>query len=105
VGLLEKFDIEKLIERILEHIDVTEIVREVMANLTIQNLDLYFVVQQLPDSENYDFIGMAYSRQSADTLALENSKAFPCKIIRFDMGKLVALVERLGAAKDISSLS
>ena len=90
-----------LIERALQSIDLEAITREVFRKLVIKNLDMYFVVYRLPDCEEYNFVGMAYSKQAAKTLWLENSKKYPCKVLKFDMGKLVTLVEKLGGTEEI----
>ena len=91
----------EMAERIMERIDLEEVTKEVLAKLTIKNLDLYFVVYELPDCEGYTFVGMAYSKQAAKTLWLESSEKYPCKILRFDMGKLVTLVEKLGGTEEV----
>lgn len=92
----------EMAERIMEHIDLEEVTKEVLSKLTIKNLDLYFVVYKLHDMAEYTFLGMAYSERAAKLLWLENNKKYPCKIVHFDMGKLVTLVEKLGGTEEVT---
>lgn len=101
MGFWDHFSLEDLIERIMQHIDIEAIAAEVMPTLKIEGLDVHFVVQPLPDSDNYDFIGLAYGREAAEELWLEHSKKHPCKIFRLDMGKLVELIEKLGGVEEV----
>lgn len=91
----------EIAERIMEHINLDEVTRDVLEKLVITDIDMFFVVYQLPDSEAYNFVGMAYSERAAKLLAVESSKKYPCKVLRFDMGKLVTLVEKLGGTEEI----
>jgi len=43
---LDKFDVEKLIEKAIEHIDMESIISDVMDKLVLKDVDLYFVVYQ-----------------------------------------------------------
>lgn len=92
----------RLIERAIQSIDIKAITKDVMSTLVITNLDMYFVVHKFDGEDDYDFVGMAYSEASAKSLARQNNSRIPCKIFRFDMGKLVALVENMGAAEEIN---
>ena len=103
--LLGKFDIEHIIERFIEHIDVEEITREILLTLVIRDIDLYFVVEKPDGQDGYDFLGMAYSEAAAKKLAdAEDADGERAKIIRFDMGKLVTLVEKLGGTEEVCRL-
>ena len=95
-----------ILERAIGAIDIQSMTKEVMSVLTISDLDMYFVVYLEPVGEmleptKYVFVGMAYSENAARTLAMNNSKRYPCKILRFDMAKLITLVEKLGATEEI----
>lgn len=101
-NLFKNFDIEHLIERFMEHIDIEEITRDVMSTLIIKDIDIYFVVEPIDADEivGYKFLGMAYSEAAARELAdSEDADRDRAKIFRFDMGKLVSIVERLGGAE------
>ena len=100
MGFLDSH-LTEIAERFMEHVDLEEVTREVLSKLVIKNIDMYFVVYKLHDMAEYTFVGMAYSEQAARTLWLENSKKYPCKILRFDMGKLVTLVEGLGGTEEV----
>jgi len=95
-----------IIERALASIDIETITTDVMSKLVISKLEMYFVVRDKPgevrDEDSYEIVGMTYSERAAKQLWLESSKAQPCKIFQFDMGALVKLVEKFGAAKEIT---
>jgi len=91
-----------IIERAIASIDLEAITTDVMSKLVISKLEMYFVVYQLPDSDTYEMVGMTYSEKAAKLLWLENSKKYPCKILKFDMGKLLHIVEQMGATEEIS---
>ena len=56
----------------------------------------------MPDSETYDFLGLAYSEKAAKKLAdEEDADGDQAKILRLDMGKLVTLVEKFGGTEEI----
>ena len=90
------------IERAIKAVDIEKITADVMSSLIIKNLDMYFVVQKFPDSEEYDFVGMTYNRDSARTLSLQNGKIWPCKILHLDFGKLATLMEKLEVVDEIT---
>ncbi len=99
-SLLERLDIESMVKRFAEHIDIEELTREVMASLIIKDIDMYFVVEKPDGQDEYEFLGMAYSATAARKLAdEEDPDRERAKIIRFDMGKLVQLVEKLGGTE------
>ena len=91
------------IEQAIKAMDIERVVTDVMSRLVITNLDLYFVVDYQPGAETYDFVGMAYSLEAAKKLLEEEKKhIYDGKILRFDMGKLVTLVEKMGGAEKVS---
>ena len=99
MGLFDTLNIEHLIERAMEHIDVASITKDAMKDLIIAGEDMYFVVRVLSDHEVPDFLGMAYSKKSA----LGFSKKKPgSKVIRLDLGRLVALAEAVGATEEVT---
>ena len=94
----------QLIEKLLKHLDIEELVQDILAKLVIKDLDMYFVVDQQPDVPDYDFLGMAYSLKAAKGLLKEredNGHIYHGKILRFDMGKLVTLVEKFGGTEEV----
>ena len=113
MGFLDRH-LAEIAERILEHIDLEEVTKDVLSKLTITDLDMYFVVRKhdfggiehnfppdmLPDP-TYEFIGMTYSEQTAQLLRIDSSKASPCKIFKLDMGKLVTLMEKLDGVEEV----
>ena len=85
---------------LLKSFNVEKIAQEVMSNLIIKDIDMYFVVEEWEDEEEYHFLGMAYSAKAARKLAdAEDADGDRVKIIRFDMGKLVTLIEKLGGTE------
>jgi hypothetical protein len=113
MSIFDKFDIETLIEKAMEHIDMEAVTRDVMSKLILKEVDLYFVVERSNEEIHpcigtaqvlpaYTFLGMAYSESAAKKLAdEEDADGERAKILRFDMGALVTLVEKLGATKEI----
>ena len=85
-----------ILERMLESIS-----REVRKELVVRDLELYFVVQEIPDSQDYRCLGSAYSQPAAKKLWLSHRREGPCSILRIDLGKLLPLIERLGAIEKI----
>jgi len=99
-NLLKSFDLDKLAEKFMEKVDVEAIAREVMSNLIIKDIDMHFVVEKWDGEDGYNFLGMAYSVEAARKLAdYEDAGKERVKIIRFDMGKLVTLIEKLGGTE------
>jgi len=98
------FDPAKMAAMVLEHINVEDIAKEVMRKLVMENLRIFLIVRNFPDSECYDFEGMAYDRAAAKKLAAEISKVsnFECKVLELDMGKLAFLAERIRAAEEVT---
>jgi hypothetical protein len=90
-----------ILERALEVVDVEKITKDVMANLAVKDLELYFIVYQLPDSDEYEMVGLAYSKQAAKLLCLESSKKYPCKILKLDLGKALTLAEQAGIVEEV----
>lgn len=86
---------------ILSHINLEEMTSDIVSKLKFKNLEVYFVVYELPDQADYEFVGITYNKQSAMLLAMENSKKVPCKIFRLDLGKLIGLAEKSGLAEEI----
>lgn len=101
MSLFGKLDIAHLIEKAMEHIDMKAITAEVMQDLQIDNLELYFVVREVPYEEPYEFVGMAYSQKSANLMRAESSKRYPCKVFKLDLGKLAAIMESMGALEEV----
>jgi hypothetical protein len=97
-----KLEAERMMERVIARLDIPQIVRDVMGTLVIRNLELYLVVAPKVNEDNYDFVGLAYSKGSALKLKKECG-GYKVKIVKVDMGKLVALLERFGATERIVS--
>jgi hypothetical protein len=91
-----KLDFESLVAKALEHIDMEQIARNAMAKLIIRNEDLYFVVLREEGHDDYHFIGMSYSQESARKLKSEDAGS---KIIRLNIGQLIGLAIAMGAAE------
>lgn len=90
-----------LIERAIKAVDIEQVTKDFLETLTVKDLELYFVVRQLPDVEDYEFVGLAYSEQAAGVLWLESAKGYPCKILRLDIGKALTLAEKRGLVENI----
>jgi hypothetical protein len=100
MGLFEKFDLERMIEKALEHINMEEITAQVMADLKITDLDMYFVVKNVDgDPEDYDFVGMAYSIESAREL--QDTVQFS-EILKLNMMRMVPLAKSMGYVEEVS---
>jgi hypothetical protein len=71
-----------------------------MQDLKITDLDLFFVVKP-GDGDAlesiYDFVGMAYSIDSARELARDGGE-----ILKLDMMKMVPLAKQMGYVKEVS---
>jgi hypothetical protein len=89
-----------LVEKIMGSLDLEAVTRDVMSKLVISKLEMYFVVHQLPGSDRYDLLGMTYSEGAARKVAGENRKLHP-RIIKFNMGKLLKIVEDMGAIEEV----
>jgi hypothetical protein len=101
MSLFGKFDLESMIEKAMEHIDMEEITAQVMEDLKITDFEMYFVVDQQPDCEEYDFLGMAYSMKSAVAIMTEASTYSP-EVLKLDIAKLVPLAKELGFVRKVS---
>ena len=101
MSLFGKFNIEDMIEKAMEHIDMESITADVMAGLKITDLDLFFVVDWQPDCDEPDFVGMAYSDQSARELK-ENAILYNPEILKLDLMKMVPLAKELGFVEVVS---
>ncbi|KKN13911.1 hypothetical protein LCGC14_1001450 [marine sediment metagenome] len=101
VGFLQDFDGSKMLEKALEHIDMERIIADVMKDLQILDLEMYFVVDQQPDCDGYDFLGMAYSMKSAVAIMTEANTYAP-EILKLDIAKLVPLAKKLGFVEKVS---
>ncbi|KKM06122.1 hypothetical protein LCGC14_1747240, partial [marine sediment metagenome] len=64
-------------------------------------LEMYFVVDQQPDCDGYDFLGMAYSMKSAVAIMAE-ANAYSPEILKLDIAKLVPLAKELGFVEKVS---
>jgi hypothetical protein len=86
------------VERALERLDMDGIARDVMGKLFIEGLELYFIVKKIPRGSSYDFLGMAYSKETARKEAAKVEEAI---IFELDMGEIVEIMQRLGGLKRI----
>lgn len=100
MGLLGRFDLEHLIERMLAHIDIEEITADVMGQLKIDDLDIFMVLDDQPDSDTPDFVGMAYSERAAREIRDENPTYAP-RIMRLSLGKVAAFLDSNGMLEEI----
>lgn len=91
----------EIAEKIMEHIDLEEVTAEVLSKLTVTDLELFFVVRDMPDTEGLEFVGMAYSKEAANTLWVENSKAFPCQIMKMDLDRAMTLAREVGILEEV----
>jgi len=87
---------KSIFERALEAVDIEKIVKDVTANLTVKDLELYFIVQQFPDSDHHNFIGLAYSKDAAGKLWIEATRSGPTKIMKLNFGKAITLAQQAG---------
>jgi hypothetical protein len=90
------FDLEAMIEKAMEHIDMESITADVMKDLKITDLDIFFVVgmPEEPD-EDPEFIGMTYSIDSARELQRPMG-TLDSEILKMDMMKMVPLAKQMG---------
>ncbi len=100
MGLFEKFDLERLIEKAMEHIDMEEITAQVMADLKITDLDIFFVVDKPDGQDDFEFIGMTYAIDSARELRDEVRSANP-EILKLDMMKMIPLAKEMGFVETV----
>jgi hypothetical protein len=99
VGLFDNF--ERLIEKAMEHINMEEITAQVMQDLKITDLDLFFVVYRPDGFEDcdYEFVGMAYSIESARELRDDSGTGG--EILKLDMMKMVPLAKQMGFVESV----
>ena len=90
-------DLMKLVHKL----DLDKLIVEFMEKLKIGPIDMYFVIKRQPGTEEYEILGLAYSLRAAQEIKQEH-RAVDSKIFCFDLGKLVKLVEGLGAAKEVT---
>lgn len=100
MGLFEKFDLKSMIEKAMEHIDMGEITAQVMADLKITDLDIYFVVDKPDGQDDFEFIGMTYAIDSARELRDEVRSANP-EILKLDMMKMIPLAKEMGFVETV----
>ena len=99
MGLFENFDLEHMIEKAMEHIDMEEITAQVMHDLKITDLDIFFVVREDQTIQGYEFIGMAYSIASARELL--DSSGGGGEILKLDLMKMVPLAKKMGFVETV----
>ncbi len=99
MGLFENFDIEHMIEKAMEHIDMEEITAQVMADLKITDLDIFFVVYKPDSFDEYEFVGMSYSIESAREL--RDSSGSGGEILKLDLMKMVPLAKKMGFVETV----
>lgn len=97
----------EIAEKIMEHIDLEEVTAEVLSKLTVTDLELFFVVRDVykgdwPAPEGLEFVGMAYSEETANILWAENSKASPCKIMKMDLDRAMTLAREVGILEEVA---
>ncbi len=102
MSLFDKFDLESLIEKAMEHIDMESLAREVMGRLVLKDLELFLVVRKFQGSDEADFVGVTYGEEAGAKLAKEEgSDHHPCTLLRIDMGKLTTMAENAGIAEEV----
>ena len=100
INLFERFDVDRMVARILEHIDTDEIAADLMKRFKLERFDIFFVVDEMEDCCGYDFLGMAYSIEAAREIMKESGSAHS-KIFRADMGKFVDSLMAMGNLKEV----
>ena len=98
MSLFGKFDLEHMIEKAMEHIDMEQITADVMQDLKVTNLDMFFVICKPDGADDHEFVGMAYSIESARELkdTVEDSE-----ILKLDMMKMVPLAKQMGFVETV----
>lgn len=94
MGLLEKFDLKSMIDKAMEHIDMDKITTDIMQGFKITDLDIFFVVREDQTIQGYEFIGMAYSLNSAREL--RDDAGHDGEILKLDLMKMVPLAKKMG---------
>ncbi len=107
MGVLDELleQLLELLEQLLEHLNLETIVTEVMKDLKITDLDIYFVVDKQPDSEEYELLGMAYSMKSASKVLEEQNRrrhTWEPEILKLDMSKLIAMIKAVGGLERVA---
>lgn len=101
MSLFGKFNLEDMIEKAMEHIDMEEITADVMAGLKITDFEMYFVVDKPDGQDEYEFLGMAYSKKSALEMRDEIRSANP-EVLKLNIAKLVPLAKEMGAVEVVT---
>lgn len=91
---------------LVKRLDIDSLAKDFMQKMKVGPLDMYFVVAKYPDDEHYEMLGMAYAEGAAKEIKKENARDVRngdghIKILRFDMGRLLKIVEDMGAAQEV----
>jgi hypothetical protein len=98
------FDIEHMIEKAMEHVDIESIAADVMPTLSIPLTNLYIVARQMPDCEDFEVVSMAYGEKAAKRAAKEHSPKdgnYPFQAYKVDLGRLLTLAQETGSLEEI----
>lgn len=101
MGLFDGFDIEHLIERLLDHIDLEAITADVMKNIRIEDLELFLVVRRDMTIQGYEFAGMAFSMKAAKEIWARQNNRTTTTIFKVDFANLVTFLEDTGVLERV----
>src|SRR5574338_1537753 len=90
---------------LVKRLDVDKLAKDFMQKMKVGPLDMYFVVAKYEDDEHYEMLGMAYAEGAAKEIKRDHARIVKSdgghiKILRFDMGRLLKIVEDMGAAQE-----
>lgn len=83
-----------MIEKLVERLDIDALVRDFMGKIHIQDLDLFFVVDNQPyDHKAFAVVGMAYSLEAAQELIeSKRRQIYDPRILQLDLGRILWLL-------------
>lgn len=92
---------ESLFRSLLSKGALSNMAREVMSKMKVPPFDLYFVVNQQPGTEEYDFLGMTYTPEAAQELIGKPYDGQHIHVLRMDMAHALKVMKELGIVVDV----
>jgi len=88
--------------RFVEKLDLDKLAAEFMEKIKISRFDLFFIASRHPASDEYDFLGMAYSLSAAREIAKKESNTlYELKIFRINFGELLLFLEKTNIVEEV----
>lgn len=90
----------------IRKLDIDALAKNFMQKMKVGPFEMYFVVAKYLNYEHYEMLGMAYAEGAAKAIEKENRSDIlngegSIKILRLDLGRLLKIVEDMGAAQEV----